>query len=153
MSIWTPSGEHQISSQKSDGEKLGNESPENENPENESPGAERTKLPEELTAEEQETLAREFEETRGRIASTPVEQIVATHIIGLYELAVIHLRNEPPNLDQATVAVDALAAVVQAVGDDLGEYEEAARNALAEIQMAYVNVSEPGAGGTDEPEA
>lgn len=123
MSIWTPSGEHEI--------------PDSQNPESDLDST----APTEASPEQQEAMAREFEETRQKIADAPPEQIIATHVIGLYELAFIHLRQDPPNLEAAKLAIDALGSIVDGVGERLGEYGGAMQNALTEIQMAYVKVN------------
>lgn len=134
MSIWTPSGEHEIQKDQPGQEEasspVGVEQP---------AGVEQ---PHELSPEEEAAMEAEFEETRQRIAESPPEQIIATHVIGLYELAVIHLKQESPNLEAAKLAIDALNGIVSGVGDQLGEYSEAMKNALNEIQMAFVKVSE-----------
>ena len=43
--------------------------------------------------------------------STPAEVVVANHAYGLFELAAIHLSQQPPNLEEARLAVDALAQI------------------------------------------
>ena len=55
--------------------------------------------------------------------ATPAEVVVANHAYGLFELAAIHLSQQPPDLDQARLAVDALAAVVGGLAGRLGEAE------------------------------
>ncbi len=128
MSIWTPSGEYELSG--TDGAESGEELESADSPQ------------EELTPEEQAALASEFEEAKQRISETPVDQIITTHIIGLYELAVIHLQKDPPDLKSAKIAVNAMAGIVEGVAEDLQEYEEAMRSALTEIQMAFVKASD-----------
>ncbi len=127
MSIWTPSGEYELSATDSE---ESSEEPESAD------------SPPELTPEEQSALASEFEEAKQRISETPVDQIITTHIIGLYELAVIHLQKDPPDLESAKIAVNAMSGIVEGVAEDLQEYEEAMRNALTEIQMAFVKASD-----------
>ena len=39
--------------------------------------------------------------------SRPVEVVVANHAFGLFELAALHLSLQPPQLDEARVAIDA----------------------------------------------
>ena len=46
--------------------------------------------------------------------------VVANHAYGLFELAALHLSAKPPSLDQARLAVDALGALVEGLGDRLG---------------------------------
>ena len=65
-------------------------------------------------------LRAELDEARRRLAEVPAAQVVANHAMGLFELGAIHLSRQPPDLGEASVAIDAMAAVVDAVGDRLG---------------------------------
>ncbi len=84
--------------------------------------------------------------------STPAEVVVANHAYGLFELAAIHLSQQPPNLDEARLAVDALGAIVGGLAGRLGEAETSLLDALAQIRLTYVQISEmvnAPAGGPD----
>lgn len=81
-------------------------------------------------------------EARSRLAAVPADLVVANHAMGLYELAAIHLSSEPPRLEDARLAVDALGALVEALGSRLGEHSETLESALAQIRLAWVAVSE-----------
>ena len=81
-----------------------------------------------------------LEDARRRIAEAPAQVVVVNHLMGLYELAAIHLSAEPPKLDDASLAIDALAALVDKLGDRLGDDIETMRDALANIQMVYVQM-------------
>jgi hypothetical protein len=50
------------------------------------------------------------------------------------------LSSVPPKLDDASLAIDALAALVDKLGDRLGEDIATMRDALANIQMVYVQM-------------
>ena len=93
-----------------------------------------------------EAIAAEMAEARARLAETPASMIVANHAMGLYELGAIHLSNDPPALGEAKVAIDAMAAVVEALPGRLGEHEETLKAALSQIQLAYVELSTNAAG-------
>jgi hypothetical protein len=95
-----------------------------------------------LSPEEREALAARLEELRSQLVSTPAEVVVANHAYGLFELAAIHLSQQPPNLDQARLAVDALGAVLGALAGRLGEAEPSLLDALAQIRLTYVQISE-----------
>ena len=71
-----------------------------------------------------------------------MEVVVANHAYGLFELAALHLSSQPPHLSQARLAIDALGALVEGLGDRLGEVEAALKEALAQIRLAYVQISE-----------
>ena len=60
--------------------------------------------------------------------------------MGLYELAAIHLSNEPPDLQSAALAIDAVACLVEGLGDRLGPESRTLRDALANIRLAFVEV-------------
>jgi hypothetical protein len=138
MSLWTPQGEHPVPDDRAaaaagPGAETETETePEYLDPEN---------LTDEQRARLQE-MAEEMAEAQRRLAAVPAAQVVANHAIGLFELAAIHLQAQPPQLDQAGVAIDALAAVVDGLGSRLGQHEPPLRDALAQIRMAYVQVKE-----------
>lgn len=81
-------------------------------------------------------------EARSRLAAVPAHVVVANHAMGLYELAAIHLSSEPARLEEARLAVDALGALVEALGPRLGEHSGTLHDALAQIRLAWVAVSE-----------
>ena len=89
----------------------------------------------------------ELDEARRRLAEVPAAQVVANHAMGLFELGAIHLSQSPPQLDQATVAIDAMAALVDGLGDRLGPNAPVLRDALAQIRLAFVQVKGSGAPG------
>lgn len=116
-SLWTPGGERPVA-----------------------PASEDDAAPD-LTAE-QEQLLGELQAAREQLAQTPASLVVANHAIGLFQLAAIHLDREPPNLDDARLAIDALAALVDGLEGRLGEEEEALREARAQLQLAFVQVAQ-----------
>jgi hypothetical protein len=80
-------------------------------------------------------------EARQRLAEVPVEVVVTNHVMGLYELAAIHLSSAPPNLPAAQLAIDAVGHLVEGLGDRLGSDATTLREALANIRLAFVSVS------------
>jgi hypothetical protein len=83
---------------------------------------------------------REVSEAERRVAEVPVEEVVANHAMGLFELAAIHLSQQPPDLAAASLAIDSLGYLVDGLGDRLGENVGVLRDALAQIRMAFVQV-------------
>ena len=81
-----------------------------------------------------------LEQARQRIAEVPAQIVVVNHLMGLYELAAIHLSSVPPKLDEASLAIDGLAALVEKLGDRLGDETVTMRDALSNIQMVYVQM-------------
>ena len=100
-----------------------------------------------------EELARQLGEAREQIANTPASVVVGNHAMGLYELGAIHLSQQPPNLEEARLAIDALGALAGGLEGRLGEHEATLKDALHQIRMAFVQVSravEDTAGGQAE---
>jgi hypothetical protein len=94
-------------------------------------------------------LAEELARVRAELAATPVADVVANHAVGLWQLAILHLsppEGETPSLGEAGLAIDAMGALVDGLGDRLGEHAEALRDALAQLRLAYVQVRERTAG-------
>ncbi len=125
MSLWTPDGERPV-------RRSAEPAPE-------------PALPtfDELSPDEQaeaEAIARQMAEIREQLAGTPAAVVVANHVMGLYELAAIHLSATPPTFGEAAVAIDAMAGVVDALPGRLGEAEPVLRDALAQIRLAFVSL-------------
>jgi hypothetical protein len=97
----------------------------------------------EQTALEVEAALRE---SRARLAEAPVEVVIANHVLAFYELAAIHLSAQPPNLGAAATAIDAMSSVVHTLEGRLGADEDTMRDALQNIQFAFVQIkaSQPG---------
>jgi hypothetical protein len=87
-------------------------------------------------------MAARLDELRRQLLGTPAEVVVANHAYGLFELAAIHLSQQPPNFDQARLAVDAMAALVEGLAGRLGEAERSLHDALSQIRLAFVQISE-----------
>ncbi len=79
-------------------------------------------------------------EARARLADVPAEVVVTNHVMGLYELGAIHLSSETPDLVSASLAIDAMAMLVDGLGDRLGDDAPTMRDALGNIKMAFVGV-------------
>ena len=132
MSLWTPRGEHEVPRE-----------PEAE------PGPEPGEAAGEpdfadLSPEERaqaEALAKEMAEVRRQLAETPAAVVVANPAMGLYELAAIHLGQDPPNLPQASLAIDAMSAIVDGLPRRLGENESTLKDALQQLRLAFVQLS------------
>ena len=90
-------------------------------------------------------VAEELRRVRAELAATPIVDLIANHCVGLWQLAVLHMvpeGDEPPHLADAALAIDALAGVVEGLGDRLERHAEPLRDALAQLRMAYVQVQE-----------
>jgi len=79
-------------------------------------------------------------ELQAQLARAPAEVVVANHAFGMFELAALHLSLQPPQLEQARLAIDALAAVVEGLPGRLGEAERQLSDGLAQLRLAFVQV-------------
>lgn len=126
-SIWTPSGEHP------------------QNPAPGEPGDEEALTPEQIAEVEAEMFR-----ARADLAGVPVADIVANHAVGLWQLAVLHLTPDPApdgtqtpaRLAEASLAIDAFAALVEGLGDRLAPNDEALQDALTQLRLAFVQVTD-----------
>jgi len=134
-SFWTPSGEHQVPSP-------GHDAPEADL----APGygAEGEVDPEMAAAMEEQ-----MRQAQEQLLSVPAAQIVSNHLIGLFELAALHLRVDPPNLEEARIPIDAMGLVVDNMGDQIADGQTLTA-ALQQIRMAYVEVHNQVAGDGDD---
>jgi hypothetical protein len=139
MSLWTPHGEHPIDDDRGDG-----------SPASGRPPVEAEDLSDD-EREQIEAMAAEMAEVKRRLAAVPAAQVVANHAIGLFELAAIHLQSSPPNFGQASLAIDALAAIVDGLGTRLEGHELALRDALSQIRLAFVQLKSAHGGGEESP--
>ena len=133
--MWTPDGEHEID--RSSSENPIADTDEDTNLED-LPGFD------ELTTEQQEqarAMAAELAAARQRLSQTPAAEVIANHVMGIYELAAIHLSDENPKLNEAQIAIDAMTGIVGSLEGRLGENENVIKDALQQIQMAYVQVA------------
>jgi len=129
--LWTPDGEHPVGRPAA--------TPEEPGPAQASSdplGADGGE-PGELGEEE---LAARVEALRSELASSPVEVIVANHCYGLFELAAVYLSQQPPLLDQARLAIDALGCLVDGLDGRLGDGEAGLRDGLSQLRIAYVQI-------------
>lgn len=152
MSLWTPGGEHEVPRQPAPepaaaaapgGVDMSGLDPEVQ-------AALDAMTPEERAQAEQ--MIAEMAQARAEIATTPAAVVVSNHAMGLYELAAIHLSQDPPNLAEAQLAVDALAALTTSLQGRLGEHEATLNQALNQLQAAFVELARRREAGTGAPE-
>lgn len=119
MSLWTPGGEHPV-------DRSGPAEP-----------TQRLTPEQELEAHQ---IAAEMQAVRDQLAQVPAAVVIANHAMGCYELAAIHLSNQPPNLAEAQLAIDAFGALLAVTEGRLGEDDAVLADALAQIRLAFVQV-------------
>ena len=135
--IWTPGGEH--------------EPRERSGPEEQEPA---DSLGDGSGVAEEEAVAEQLRQLRRELAEVPVADVVANHVVGLWQLAIVHLAPEgdaPPKLEEARLAIDAMAALVEGLADRLGPHGSPLQEALAQLRLAYVNVSRPASDDSGAP--
>jgi hypothetical protein len=81
-------------------------------------------------------------DTRQRLAEVPAEVVVVNHVMGLYELAAIHLSAQPPRLAEAALAIDAVACLVEGLEGRLGDEQSTLKMALDNIRIAFVQIKD-----------
>src|SRR5271165_2161220 len=139
--LWTPDGEHYVPRPGEGGS--GESAPPGDpgsgrgatKPDREESDARRAASEEELEAEE------DLSEVARRLAAAPAEDVVANHCYGLFELAALHLSLQPPQLDQARLAIDALGLVVDGLGDRLGPHAGPLADGLSQLRLAFVKIA------------
>ena len=142
-SLWTPGGEHPV---EPDAAPSAPSTP-GEPPAGADPLA---GLSDEERAQA-EAMAGEMAAARQRVLEAPADMVVANHAMGLYELAAIHLSEEEPDLVAARLAIDAMGQLVEGLAGRLGDSEATLKDALTQLRMAFVQLSEqPEGGGSDE---
>lgn len=110
------------------------------------PGSRPASLDEELARldpeqrAEAEAMLAEMARVQEELATAPAADVIANHLMGFYELAAIHLNQDPPHFAEAAVAIDALRSVVGGLGNRLGRNEAPLTQALQQIQMAFVQL-------------
>jgi hypothetical protein len=140
LSLWTPSGEHPVDRKTTDAP------PSSPGGAPSAPGGPDEPSLDDLSPEQRaqvEEMAQQMEEARARMLQVPAGAVVGQQALQFYELAAIYLSEDPPRLDDARLAVDALGAVVERLGARLGEAEQPLRQALNQLQMAVVSASGP----------
>ncbi len=103
---------------------------------------------EELSPEEMQAQMAALQQ---QLAETPASAVVANHCFGLFELAALHLSLQPPQLGEASVAIDALHAIVEGLVGRLGEHETELKEALASLKLAFVQIRAAGFGQAEPP--
>jgi hypothetical protein len=99
-----------------------------------------------------EELRAELRAMQEQMIRTPAAIVVANHCIGLVELAALHLGQNPPNLADAQIAIDALAGILDSVGSRMAENGPPLRQALNQMRMAFIEAKTATARGeTGEP--
>lgn len=131
-SFWTPDGEHQVAEPETELVDTPDSRAAMNSREPNNDGAA-------MDPDAAAAVEAELEAAQQQLLSVPAEQIVGNHVIGLFELAALHLRVADPDLEQARIAIDAMGLLVENLGPQLPDHETLIM-ALQQIRMAYVEV-------------
>ena len=145
MSLWTPEGERPVSRPTQSGPAGAGAAGPAITPEIRDALAEAGIDVDELSPEQlQQAMAMltEMATVRQELLSAPAAAVVANHLMGFYELAAIHLGENPPNFAEAHLAIEALRAVLERLEGAFGEQEAVLRQALGQLQMTFVQLKE-----------
>ncbi|MCU1489748.1 MAG: hypothetical protein JWM85_1153 [Acidimicrobiaceae bacterium] len=147
-SLWTPGGERHVPA--GQGSAPAGGSPGAPRPGGSAPQESAGPGDEQLTpTPEQQAALEELAEMEAELLSVPVEDVVANHCYGLFQLAALHLAQQPPHIEEARLPIDALGLLVNGLDDRLGASAEPLREGLAQIRLAFVQLSSvPGAAAT-----
>ena len=148
-SLWTPGGEHEVPRDDQPIEPAVG-APTGLDPETEDAIA--ASLPDGITLDDlspeqlaqAEAAVKEMAAVREQLLAAPAANVVANHAMGLFELAALHLSQQQPNFSEATVAIDAMAAIVDGVGDRLGDAESTLHEGLQQLRMTFVQLKKQG---------
>jgi hypothetical protein len=90
----------------------------------------------------------EAERLRAELLAADPADLITNYAYGLFELARLYLGAEPPRLRDASLAIDALAGLIQATANHLGEQGTLLEQGLRNLQLAFVQLSN--LAGTEE---
>jgi hypothetical protein len=96
--------------------------------------------PEQLAQAEE--AIREMAAVREQVLSAPASDVIANHAMGLFELGALHLSQQTPNFAEASLAIDAMAALVDGLGDRLGEAVPTLQEGLQQLRMTFVQLKQ-----------
>jgi hypothetical protein len=130
--LWTPSGEHPV-------ERNRPEAAPEPPPEPAAPPDEEPLSPEEQAAAEE--YAQQMDAMRRQLLDLPAGVVVGQHALQFFDVAGLYLSQSPPRTEDARLAIDALAAVVERLGSRLGDAEVPIRQALHQAQLAFVEAA------------
>ncbi len=98
-----------------------------------------------LSDDEREQLRAELAEmmrVRREVSATPASEMLTNHMMRLFDLTTIYLEGDPPAFSDAATVIEAFRAMLDALGERLGESEPTLREALGQLQMLFVQVKD-----------
>ena len=74
-----------------------------------------------------------------QLLGTPAGVITRDHAATFHQLAVLHLAQDPPSFAEAAVAIDAMAALVNSLGERMADHHKL-EEALNQLKAAFVEI-------------
>ncbi len=130
-SLWTPGGEHSVprdqpsSSTPSGAPSRGVVEPDDDYGQGE------------LSPEEEA----EIRAMQAELLTVPASSVIANHVVNIFNLGMLHLFSQPPNLTEAALAIDGASAIVERLQGRLGDDEDVLVDAVHQMRLAYVQIS------------
>ena len=90
-----------------------------------------------------------LERLRAELLDTDPAVVISNHCYGHFELGAVYLSAQPPRLDAARAAIDALAAITETLGERLGDAAGPLADGVAQLRLAWVQVSAASSDSTD----
>ena len=151
-SLWTPDGEHKVPRPGEPGpEPPGGDRGPGPGPRD---SGSRSAGPADLSAAGADggPTDAELRELARQLAAAPPEDVIANHCYGLFELAALHLSQQPPRLDAARLAIDAMGLVIEGLGGRLGAHAATLADGLTQLRLAFVRISDAPTGSATAAE-
>lgn len=148
-SLWTPDGERPVSQAPSPSDTTPIDPGDPLRAAAKELGIDLDTLSDEDRAQLQAELS-EMMQVRRQVAATPASEMLANHLMRLFDLATIYLESEPPAFADSATVIEAFRAVVDNVGSRLGEHEAMLNEALSQLQMVFVQVKQASESKTPE---
>ena len=83
---------------------------------------------------------RALDDLRSELQDANPAIVIANHCYGLFELAAVYLSAVPAKLAEAQVAIDALALLIEGLGERLAPANVELADGLASLRLAYVQI-------------
>jgi hypothetical protein len=153
-SLWTPDGEHEVPpTEATDGPTTQSSASSDVPGQSGDPSADTLRAAaaaigvdlDSLDGDERQQLRAELEEmmrVRREVAATPATEMLTNHLMRLFDLATIYLEGDSPSFGDAATVIEAFRAMLDAVGDRLGESQSLLQEALGQLQMLFVQAKE-----------
>jgi len=140
-SLWTPDGEYKVPRPDDAGTPSGARPGSGASPPPGRPPSASARAGQQEEAGDTQPSEEELRQLARELAEAPVEDIIANHCYGLFELAALHLSQQPVNLQAARLAIDAMGHLVDGLGERLGAHAGSLADGLTQLRLAFVRIA------------